>query len=332
MADGALFLLGVSGPELTTAEASLFRKLQPAGYLLTGHNFTSPAQTRKLTDDLRDLSTDTPVIAVEQEGGNTSPLSRIAPTTPSPSALANRGDLGKTADAGALTGDLLRLLGINLNIAPVLDLEAPDDCQSQSWGNDPQRIIDRAGQWNRWMRKRSVAGCAKHFPAGGRFLTKTPFELPTHPATIEELLRKDIIPYTALMPEIDAVMTGHMVFPNIDPEFPAALSQRIVRSFLRDQLGFDKHLVLTESPEVERAIRAGNDLVILRRTADRANAACADIARLPPWIRDDARIRLERFRKKKLYGPLKWSDETWRKTCSALKTLAAEIPEEPHES
>ena len=315
MADGALFLLGVSGPELTTAEASLFRRLQPAGYILSGHNFTSPAQTRKLTDDLRDLSTDTPVITVEQQGGNASPLSRIAPTTPSPAALALRGDLGKIADAGAFTGDLLRLLGINLNIAPVLDLEAPDDRQTQFWGNNPQRVIDRAGQWNRWMRKRSVAGCAGNFPGGAST------------SNLNDLLRRDIIPYTALMPEIDAVMTGSRVFPNIDPEFPAALSQRIVRSFLRDQLGFDKHLVLTESPEVERAIRAGNDLVILRHPADGA-----EIARLPHWMRDDSLTRLEHFRKKKLHGPLKWSEETWRKTCSALKALAAGFPEEPHES
>jgi beta-N-acetylhexosaminidase len=317
MADGALFLLGVSGPELTPAEAALFRRLQPAGYLLAGHNFSSPAQTRKLTDDLRDLTTDTPVIAIEQQGGNASPLSRIASATPSPSALASRGDLGKIADAGVFTGDLLRLLGINLNIAPVLDLEAPDDRQTQFWGSDPQRIIDRAGQWNRWMRKRSIAGCAGNFPGSASA------------SNINDLLRRDIIPYTALMPELDAVMTGHRVFPNIDPEFPAALSQRIVRSFLRDQLGFDKHLVLTETREVGSAIRAGNDLVILRHPADGAEAACAEIAGLPHWIRDDARIRLERFRKKKLHGPLKWSEETWLKTRTSMETLSAEFPEVP---
>lgn len=319
MADGALFLLGVSGPDLTTAEATLFHKLQPAGYILAAHNFISPAQTRKLTDDLRDLSTDTPVIAIEQQGGTISPLSRIAPITPSPAALASRGDLGKIADAGVFTGDLLRLLGINLNIAPVLDLEAPDDLRTQFWGNDPQRVIDRAGQWNRWMRKRSVAGCAGNFPGGASA------------SNLNDLLRGDIIPYTALMPEIDAVMTGNRVFPNIDPEFPASLSQRIVRSFLRDQLGFDKHLVLTESSEAGGAIRAGNDLVILRHPADGAEAACAEIARLPHWMRDDARIRLERFRKKKLHGPLKWSEETWRKSCSEMETLSAEFPEAPPE-
>ena len=55
-----------------------------------------------------------------------------------------------------------------------------------------------------------------------------------------------MIPYTALMPELDAIMLGHVEFPNIDPDFPASLSPRIVRRFLRDQLGFDRHLVLTD--------------------------------------------------------------------------------------
>ena len=313
MSDGALLLLGVSGTEIRSAEAELFLRLQPAGFILAEQNLASPAQVRKLTDSLRDLSTDEPLIAISQEGGHTSPLARIAPAGPSASALATRGDLGKIADSGAFTADLLRLLGINLNIAPSLD------SSTLGWSDDPQRVIDRAGQWNRWMRKRSIAGCAKHFPSSGA---------PSSPATIESLLRGGILPYTALMPEIDAVMTGNVRFPNIDPEFPASLSQRIVRGFLRDQLGFDKHLVLTESSDVERAIRAGNDLVILRRPIDDAQAACAAIAALPHWMIDDARIRLDRFRKKKLHAPLKWSEEKWAAARAPLETLAAEFPGE----
>lgn len=309
MSNGALLLLGVSGTEIHSAEADLFRRLQPAGYFLAEHNLSSPAQVRKLTDSLRDLSTDEPLIAISQDGGSKSPLARIAAPGPSPAALASRGDLGKIADSGVFTADLLRLLGINLNIAPTLD-PSP-----QGWSEDPQRVIDRAGQWNRWMRKRSIAGCARHFPGGASA------------SNLNDLLRGGIIPYTALMPEIDAVMTANRLFPNIDPEFPAALSQRIVRSFLRDQLGFDKHLVLTENPDVERAIRAGNDLVILRNSTEDAETACARIAELPHWMIDDAQVRLDRFRKKKLHSPLKWSEEKWAAARASLEALTAEFPE-----
>ena len=62
-------LLGLAGPELTLDEAALFRRLQPAGFILFTRNIATPEQTRKLTDDLRDLSKDVPIIGIDQEGG-----------------------------------------------------------------------------------------------------------------------------------------------------------------------------------------------------------------------------------------------------------------------
>ena len=90
------------------------------------------------------------------------------PPRPSAPALAARRDMGKIADAGALTGDLLRLLGFNLNLAPVLDLDHFPDNQNalrgRCWGRDPQRVIDYAGQWNRWLRKRADRQLRQTFP------------------------------------------------------------------------------------------------------------------------------------------------------------------------
>ena len=344
MTHGSLLLLGLSGPELTPEEASLFRRLQPAGYILFTRNITSPAQTRKLTDDLRGLSLDTPIIAIDQEGGRVTRTREIAPAAPSAPALAAEKNLARIADAGALTGDLLHLLGFNLNFAPVLDLDHYPDTQNalrgRCWGRDPQRVIDYAGQWNRWMRKHSVAGCAKHFPACGRAMSDPHHDLPSSPATLEELLREDVIPYTALMPELDCIMLAHVEFPNIDPDFPASLSPRIIRRFLRDQLGFDRHLVLTDDldmgaitkrygrgPDVKLAIEAGNDLAMICHQTDTADTAAKALEELPHRILDEALERVERFRKKKLKPPLPWSDQKWHDTCSALDKLAADFPE-----
>ncbi len=335
MHDGSLLLLGFSGPELMPEEAALFRKLRPAGYVLFSRNIVTPQQTRKLTDDLRGLATDTPIIAIDQEG-----ICGIAPSAPTAVALATAKDLGKIADAGAFTGDLLRLLGINMNLAPVLDLdhlpEAPNALHDSCWGRDPQRVIDYAGQWNRWLRKRAIAGCAKYFPAGGRAQCDPQHELPSSPATLEELLREDVIPYTALMPELDAVMSAHIVFSNIDPDFPASLSPRVIRRFLRDQLGFDKHLVITDDldmgaitrrygrgEDVKLAIQAGNDLALICHRTDTAEHAARAIAELPHHIKEEARDRVDRFRRKKLHGPLVWSEKKWTDTCTALAALSA---------
>jgi beta-N-acetylhexosaminidase len=343
MMDGTLLVLGIAGPELTPNEAALFRKLQPAGYILFTRNIVTPEQTRKLTDNLHDLSSDTPIIAIDQEGGRVTRTQEIAPATPSAPALAAFGDPVKIAEAGAFTADLLRLLGINLDFAPVLDLDhfpgTQNALRGRCWGRDPQRVIDHAGQWNRWLRKRSVASCAKHFPAGGRARSDPHHDLPSSPATLEELLREDVIPYTALMPELDAIMLAHVEFPNIDPEFPASLSPRMIRRFLRDQLGFDRHLVLTDDldmgaitrrygrgQDVKLAIEAGNDLALICHRTDTAETAAAAIAELPQWMIEEAHDRLERFRRK-LHPPLAWSEKKWHQTCDSLAKLAAEVPE-----
>lgn len=341
--DGSLLILGLAGPELTKAEAAMFGRLQPAGYILFTRNIVSPQQVRKLTDDLRDLSKLAPLIAIDQEGGRVTRTRDIAPAAPSPAALAAAGDSKRWAEAGAFTGQLLRLLGINFNLAPVLDLDHfPDTANAlpgRCWGRDPQRVIDGAGTWNRWLRKRGIASCAKHFPAGGRARSDPHHDLPSSPATLEDLLREDVIPYTALMPELDAIMLAHVEFPGIDPDLPASLSPRIIRRFLRDQLGFDRHLVLTDDldmgaitrrygrgPDARLAIEAGNDLALICHQVESADIAAAAIAGLPRGMRADASERVERFRHN-LADPAAWSEAAWAETCRLLAQLAAAVPE-----
>ncbi|MCX6878087.1 MAG: glycosyl hydrolase [Verrucomicrobia bacterium] len=340
---GALLLLGFAGPVLTAAEAALFRKLQAAGFILFSRNIVAPEQTRKLTDSLRELSKLQPIVAIDQEGGRVTRTNAIAPAAPSAPALAAWGQPKATARAGVLTGELLRLLGVNLNFAPVLDLdfhpEARNALRGRCWGRDPQRVIDHAGQWNRRLRQRGIATCAKHFPAGGRARSDPHHELPSSPATLDELLREDVIPYTALQPELDAIMLGHVEFPNIDADFPASLSPRLIRRFLRDQLGFERHLVLTDDldmaaitrrygrgPDAKLAIAAGNDLALICHRTASAEGAAAAISELPRPLLADARERVERLRDK-LHWPLPWSATRWQETCAGLAELAAAVPE-----
>jgi beta-N-acetylhexosaminidase len=340
MPDGSLLLLGLSGPDLTPEEAGLFKRLQPAGFILFSRNIVSAGQTRRLTDDLRELSKMPPIIAIDQEGGRVTRTSGIAPAAPSAPALAAVGNMRHIRDAAVLTAELLRLLGINMNFAPVLDLdhfpETSNALRGRCWGRDPQRVIDFAGQWNRWSRSRGVAGCAKHFPACGRAVSDPHLDLPWCAVTWEELLGEDVIPYTALMPELDAVMLAHVGFPDLDPDFPASLSPKVVGRLLRDQLGFDRHLVLTDDldmgaiqsrygrgDDVRLAIEAGNDLAMICHRTETADDAARALAGVSRTILSDARERVERFRWRVLQSPLDWSDEKWRQTCEGLARLAA---------
>jgi beta-N-acetylhexosaminidase len=341
--DGSLLLLGVKGTELTSEEAAMFRKLQPAGFILFSRNVESSAQVRRLTDDLRGLCDDQPILAIDQEGGRVERTKTIAPSLPSAVAFAAMPDAEQIAWAGALTGDLLRLLGLNLNFAPVLDLDYFPELQNglnqRCWGRNSQDVINRAGVWNRWMRKRGILGCGKHFPACARAKSDPHQDLPISDATIEEMMKEDVLAYTALMPELDAVMLAHVCFPNVDKEFPASLSKRIITDWLRGQLGFDHHLVLTDDldmgaivkrygrgEDVKLAISAGNDLAMICHQTETAEIAAKSIGELPIWQRDDARGRLDRFRKK-MSIPLAWSDSKWKETCDKISEIATKTPE-----
>jgi beta-N-acetylhexosaminidase len=340
---GHLLLLGVRGPTLAPDEAALFRKLQPAGFILFARNIETAAQTRALTDELRSLCREEPILAIDQEGGRVTRTRGIAPALPSANAFAAKGDTRLSAQAGVYIADQLRYLGFNLDFAPVLDLDHHPELQNslrgRCWGRDPQRVIDLAGQWNRWLRKRGILSCGKHFPACGRAMSDPHHDLPVSDATLTDLLREDVIPYTALMPELDAVMLAHVLFPTIDPERPASLSRRIVTGFLRDQLGFDKHLVLTDdldmgaiadrypdNADVVAAIAAGNDLAMICHRTERAEDAAGKLCEVPAHVIEDAERRIARFRKK-LQGPLKWSDEKWASLGAEIEALAAKVPE-----
>lgn len=341
--DGTLLLLGVKGTELTPGEAAVFRKLQPAGFILFSRNISTPQQTRKLTDDLRDLSVDEPILSIDHEGGRVERTRDFAPSLPSAAAFAMKADMEQIARAGEATAELLRMLGFNLNYAPVLDLDHHPELQNglnqRCWGRDAQDVINRAGMWNRWTRKRGMLGCGKHFPACSRAKSDPHEDLPSSGATKDEMMAEDVIPYTALMPELDAVMLAHVVFREIDPVFPASLSKTIVTGWLRDQLGFDKHLVLTDDldmgaiinrygrgEDVKMAIRAGNDLAMICHKTETAEIAAQAVGELPVGLRDDARERIARFRKK-MSEPLAWSDARWETLSEKIRDISEKVPE-----
>ena len=310
MTPNQLLLLGVSGPELTREETALYRELQPGGFILFNRNLVNARQTRQLTDELRGLCETPPFIAIDNEGGRVWRSAPFTPTPPSAEQLRRKGDSQLIAQAGWVTGRLLDLLGINFNLAPVLDIdhypEASNSLRGRSWGESDQEVINNAGVFNRWQRRQRILGCAKHFPAGGRATSDPHHHLPLVEMSIDELQVNDLIPYTALMPELDAIMVSHLHFPLIDKGgLPASLSRNIIQGLLRDRLGFEQHLVLTDdldmgaiqqgygTPEAAcLAIEAGADLVLLCHEFMNAHQVLASLQELPDLCLYDSDTRI----------------------------------------
>ena len=340
---GQLLLLGVPGTELTPEDASLYRAIQPGGFVLFGRNVASPEQVRKLTDDLRDLCEIRPLIAIDQEGGRVSRTREIGTEPPSAQELREKGDMGLIAQHGKLTAYLLRLLGFNLNLAPVLDIcyddNADNAMQGRCYGTDAQQVITNAGIFSSNQRYCKILSCGKHFPSCGLADTDPHHALAQVDKSVPDMLASDLLPYTALMPELDALMSCHTYFSAIDPDspgLPGSLSHNLLSRLLRNQLGYEGVIITDDldmgaivntygrGPDAKMAITAGNDMAMICHQLDTATTALDHLKELPHHTIDDSLQRIEKM-KKKLFAPLKFSMDMWNRIDADIMQLRIDV-------
>jgi beta-N-acetylhexosaminidase len=166
---------------------------------------------------------------------------------PSASVLGAIGDPELIRAASYVTHRQVRELGINMNLAPVLDLyETADDSiiGDRSYGPDPQTVASYVTPILEASRSAGVISVAKHFPGHGITAIDSHRRLPVVAASREELAETHLVPFrTAIEAGVPAIMTAHLLFRNIDPLFPVTLSKVFLHDMLRDELGFEGVLI-----------------------------------------------------------------------------------------
>ena len=123
---GQFFFIGLPGPELDDATSDLIREVQPGGVIIFGRNVIGPEQVRTLLDGVRELLPTPPLIGIDQEGGLVDRLRKIFTPMPSARTIRQHGDLAAARSLGRVTGEVLRMLGFNLNFAPVMSIMSDD--------------------------------------------------------------------------------------------------------------------------------------------------------------------------------------------------------------
>lgn len=322
-------LAGVAGTELSPEEERLFRRIQPAGYILFSRNIETSEQTRRLTDSLHSLSELEPLLTIDQEGGRVVRTKALGLEMPSALQLSNRGREADIVLHARLTAEALRLLGFNMNLAPVLDMGRPEAVANalpdRCWGNDPQEVLSRACVYAGTLKRNGVLTCGKHFPGLGRAAVDAHFELPVVEAEREDILNRDVVPFMALGESLlDAVMCAHVFFPAMDAVYPSSLSREILTGFLRNQLGYEG-LVMTDDldmgaitgryplPEAAAlAVEAGNDLAMICHSHDRLDEVSVALKKVSSSRLYDVEDRLERFSLKKIPCRMDYSASRWK--------------------
>ena len=235
-------IIGLRGHELTPEEERLLSRRCPGGVILFGRNVESPEQVAELCAAVYRLCERRPLIAIDQEGGSVDRLRKLLSATVSPAELAKRGDPGIIRRFGHITGELLAALGVNLNLAPVVDLRtvnADNALRGRCWGSGAEEVAERASAFLGGLDEAGVRGCIKHFPGLGRAAVDSHHELPVVSAPLGELLGSDVQPYFGLAARAAAVMVAHCRYADIDGDNgpPASLSPRVY-GLLREKVGF----------------------------------------------------------------------------------------------
>ena len=248
---------------------------------VTDRNITSPDQLSELTGELHRLASTPLFIAVDQEGGTVARLKESCGFPPSVSAkkLGLINELSITESEADRIAVTLSSHGINLNLAPVVDLELnPENPviagKERSFSADPLQVAAHAERFIKAHHRHNVATCLKHFPGHGSSRSDSHAGLVDVTDVWSEA---ELVPYSRLISAglCDMVMTAHIFNRNIDPEYPATLSKATIDGILRKRLLFDG-LVISDDlymgaiarnfsyeTAVERAINAGVDMLII---------------------------------------------------------------------
>jgi beta-N-acetylhexosaminidase len=307
---GQLLMLRVFGGEIDEADPrnealygvetprEVLETYRPGGLILfrtdagesTG-NLESPQQVRTFTTDLREVADELGpplLIGIDQEGGKVDRIGHFG--TPFPSARALDGDLELAADHAQITARELAALGIDVNFAPVADVDtegANPIIGDRAFSSDPEEVGDYVvTQLDAYEGTGVVAGL-KHFPGHGDTTEDSHLTLPRVDADLGLLAERELVPFArAIDHGAQVIMTAHLELPEVSGTgVPASMSPAVVDELLRDELGFDG-VIVTDSLEMAGARHGRPD----NRVALHALLAGHDLLVLPPVPKESAAL------------------------------------------
>lgn len=281
---GQLFMVGLPGSDLDTETRDLIHRYGIGNFILFRRNVVDPLQLAKLCRDLKAACQDKglapPLISIDQEGG---PVARLKPPF---SQFSGAAGIAKAANPEAeayrfayITAKELKLVGCNMNLAPVMDLDVPGTdpvMEKRTLGSDPESVGHLGSIIIKGLQKQGILATAKHFPGIGGVKLDPHRDLPVMETSASILEKRELIPFRkAIAAKVAAIMTAHVNYPDIDPHLPATLSHVFITDLLRTRMGFnglvvtddlemgaiEKHFHVEES--AVQAVRAGADILLI---------------------------------------------------------------------
>ncbi len=281
---GRLFMAGMPGPHLDQGTVSLIRDRGLGGIILFKRNIVEPLQVAALCNDLQETAMKyhgIPLfLGVDQEGGRVARLREPFTCFPGNSAIGHGPRSEEMAARfGRVTAREMQLVGLNMNMAPVLDVpkgSVDKHLEGRTFGEDPE-CVGRLGRIViKTLQENGVMAVGKHFPGLGKARLDPHEHLPIIETVNDDIETVNLPPFQEAIREgVSAIMTSHALYQGLDPHYPATLSYAIITELLRKRLGF-QGLIITDDLEMGaikkdpgvadgavKAFEAGNDILLI---------------------------------------------------------------------
>lgn len=271
----------------TTLDEDLLNNLntvKPGGFILFSDNIKSYEQTKKLIEDINSTSDIPMFISIDQEGGRVLRIKKLSDAKvtniPSMYHLGLTKDTKLSYEVGKVVGEELRVFGINMNFAPVLDIYSNKEntvIGDRSFGTTSDLVSKMALSFAEGQESTGIISVYKHFPGHGNTSEDSHYTLPVITKTKEELMNLELKPFIeAINNGADVIMIGHLAVPSITKDdTPASLSKEIITDLLKNELGYNG-LVITDALNMDaltneyteeeiyiNAINAGVDILLM---------------------------------------------------------------------
>ncbi|GGP16799.1 beta-N-acetylhexosaminidase [Oceanobacillus neutriphilus] len=286
---GQLLVVGFDGTTVNPKIKKLIHDYHVGSIILFSRNIGEPEEVLQLTSDLqkeaKKAGYEKPLlICLDQENGVVSRIHKGLTSFPGSMALGATDNPQYAYKIGLATGKELKALGINWNLAPVLDVNNnPDNpvIGVRSFGEDAEKVAELGEAMMKGLQDAGVMTSLKHFPGHGDTNVDSHLDLPVISHEMERLENIELVPFKACIEAgADSVMTAHVYFPAIEPKenTPATLSKSVYSDLLREKLGFTG-AITTDCMEMKaisnsigtekgavKALQAGTDFVMISHT------------------------------------------------------------------
>lgn len=296
---GQMIIIGLDTNYITERITKMITEYKIGGIILYRKNFSTYEQMIKLINDIKALNKNNKIplfIAIDQEGGRVNRMPPEIKNLPAANKLASLNDMDVVVDSARITGTLLKKSGFNLDFAPVLDIKRFNNNHAigdRCYGETKEEVSKYGITVMKEFQNQGIIPVVKHFPGHGATKRDSHYLLPIVNSSIENLQNEDMYPFEqAINQGADAILVGHLLIKNVTGMYPASLSRKFITKYIRKKYRYNG-LVITDDLKmrairflygpnvaIEKAFKAGNDVIIFRFKSNEEKRAINKIINL----------------------------------------------------